>query len=112
MSDKTIEPQFFRTIEDFVALPAEKITHCVRDFELWLRAIKIAESHARQITTPTDVFGWLDDGKHDVKVQINGLDVKSLRDQHQMEVEEVADAIFDRIAERMFGKHRKGGRNA
>lgn len=63
----------FRTIEELHAIPIEKIEHFCRDLGLWLTLNKIAEAHTSdqiKVTTPRDVFGWIDDGKHDVNLTI------------------------------------------
>ena len=62
----------FRTIGELHAIPAEKVDHFCRDLALWLLFHKIADSHEDvKVSTPRDVFGWIDDGKHNVNVSIN-----------------------------------------
>lgn len=103
---------WLRTVEDFQKLPEEKIGHVLQDFELWLHQIAWArKTEGVAITTRTDAFGWIDDGKHDVNWQINGVNVNELRMSEpaaQMTVDEVADAIIGRIADALKASKRKG----
>jgi hypothetical protein len=62
-----------RTVADFYAVPESRRGLCLHDFRLWLDVMSglrgllgdIAGVHAR-----TDVFQWIDDGKHDAEVNI------------------------------------------
>jgi hypothetical protein len=72
---KTPKAQMFRTVEDMHAIPLEKIDHFCQDLALWLSLHRVAElTNAEQsmvkVTSPRDVFGWVDDGKHDVNLNI------------------------------------------
>lgn len=65
----------FRSVQDMQAVPLEKIDHFCRDLALWLSVCKIADQASDEttqvkITTPRDEFGWIDDGKHDVNLNI------------------------------------------
>jgi hypothetical protein len=63
----------FRTVEDMHAVPAEKIDHFCRDLALWLTMHKLVEAidcAAIKVTSPRDVFGWIDDGKHDANITL------------------------------------------
>lgn len=65
----------FRTISELHAIPAEKVDNFCRDLALWLMVHRIAEAHSDdnvkiKVTSP-EVFGWIDDGKHDVNVRID-----------------------------------------
>jgi hypothetical protein len=65
---------FFRTIEDLHAIPLEKIEAFTIDLKLWLQQLRIVELTGKgvmKVTTPTDVFGWIDDGRHDVRVHLS-----------------------------------------
>lgn len=69
------EPQFFRTVAEMHTVPSDRLHAFCVDLELWLQA------HQRvglsKVTTPTDVFGWLDDGRHEMRLVLsrrsNGL---------------------------------------
>ena len=66
------EPKTYsiRTVSDFLALPPEKIAACLTDFEAWLQlvhgalAVIKAQPESIRMNTATDVFPWIDDGKH------------------------------------------------
>lgn len=62
----------FRTIGELHAIPLEKIDHFCRDLALWLQIHKVTE-HVEGVTarTPRDMFAWIDDGKHDISVNIH-----------------------------------------
>lgn len=94
-----------RTVEDFFKVAPEKRAHCVRDFELWLAQHEWASSiEGLRVTASRDTFVWIDDGKHEVSLKINGLDVEELqRPEPQptiMSPQEVADAVIERFFER------------
>jgi hypothetical protein len=103
--DLQAEPTLWlRTVEDFQRLPKDKIGHCLRDFELWLHQVAWArEVPGVEVTTRTDAFGWIDDGRHDVNWQINGVDASKLATSEpeplKLTVDEVADAILARVAD-------------
>ena len=62
-----------RTVADFVAIPAEKIEHCLKDFALWLsfrEAWKATIGEIEGVSMPEDKFIWIDDGKHDAHISI------------------------------------------
>lgn len=72
MSKKKPEPDVFRTVADMHRVPIEKLDAFTTDLRLWLQAHRLAElrpGHVR-IASPTDAFGWIDDGKHDVRVKV------------------------------------------
>lgn len=62
-----------RTVADFMALPPEKMDACLLDFAAWLAMHMKAREIAGQfrIATPTDVFAWVDDGKHIATVTLS-----------------------------------------
>lgn len=73
--------QWFDTVSDMRALPAEKIDEFCEDLRLWLHMQKMLEDILRtvsadrlQMTTPSDRFGWIDDGRHDANITINVVD--------------------------------------
>lgn len=77
MSEQT--PQYFRTVTEMHAVPAEKIDAFVEDLRLWLHMHRELDATMAElgafagivkITSPTDAFGWLDDGKHDASIRI------------------------------------------
>jgi hypothetical protein len=64
---------YFRTVSEMHAIPLEKIEAFTIDLKLWLQQHRIAELTGKgwlTVATPTDVFGWIDDGRHDVKVHL------------------------------------------
>ena len=72
--------QFFTTVSDMRAVPAEKIDHFCEDLRLWLHMHKQVEqiqaelgplAAGLKIMSPTEAFGWVDDGRHDARIQIN-----------------------------------------
>lgn len=66
----------FRTIEDLHKIPVEKIEHFCQDLASWLTIHRLAADIPAElqgllkVTTPTDVFEWIDDGKHDINLNI------------------------------------------
>lgn len=63
---------YFKTVADMQAVPIDKLEAFTTDLRLWLELHRIADaSGALKATTPTDVFAWIDDGKHDVRVNIS-----------------------------------------
>jgi hypothetical protein len=64
---------YFRTVEDMHAVPAEKIDHFCHDLALWLTMHKLVDAidcAAIKVTSTRDVFGWIDDGKHDANITL------------------------------------------
>lgn len=72
MAKKKPDTYQFRTINELHAIPMDKIEHFCRDLALWLTICKISEltDGVTKVTTPLDVFGWVDDGKHNVNLNI------------------------------------------
>jgi hypothetical protein len=64
----------FRTVEEMHAIPMDKLDNFCRDLSLWLMVHRIADANSTEdvkIKSGTrDVFGWIDDCKHDVRVNI------------------------------------------
>lgn len=58
---------YFKKIADLQLVPLDKLDHFLMDLKAWLISIKHAKALGHKITTPTDVFGWQDDGKHEVQ---------------------------------------------
>jgi hypothetical protein len=75
MAKKKHQTFYFKTIAELHAIPADKVDNFCRDLALWLMVHRIAEAHSDENVkikgTSPDVFGWIDDGRHDVKVSIN-----------------------------------------
>ena len=65
-----------RTIEDFFAVPQEKLVECLHDFALFLHLKAVAEAAAPgQVRWMSERgFEWIDDGKHDANVSIQNPD--------------------------------------
>ena len=62
----------FRTIGELHCLPLEKIEMFTKDLALWLQIHKVAEMNdSLKATTPRDVFAWIDDGKHNVRINVS-----------------------------------------
>ena len=62
----------FRTIGELHAIPADKVEYFCRDLAMWLLYNKIPDTQAGvKVTSPRDVFRWIDDGMHKVNVSIN-----------------------------------------
>lgn len=80
----TPAPQFFRTFVEMCAVPSNKIDAFCEDLRLALHMrAQVAEiqaslgpelSGAIKITSPSDAFGWVDDGRHDANIRITLLD--------------------------------------
>ena len=63
----------FRTVEDMHAVPFEKIDHFCHDLALWLqlhKLVEISDTPSLRVTSPRDEFGWVDDGKHDININL------------------------------------------
>lgn len=60
----------FRTVAEMHAIPVEKIGAFCEDLRLWLTIHRLAEADKLRATTPLDVFGWIDDGRHKITVKI------------------------------------------
>lgn len=65
-------PLYFRTVEDFHRLPAEKLRACLEDFFLWLVMCRAVAPGLDGIAHVKDVntFGWVDDGRHDANFHV------------------------------------------
>lgn len=61
----------FRTIENLHSIPLEKIPAFCEDLRLWLSLIRLAEKElpAGKVKN-REVFGWIDDNRHDVNLKI------------------------------------------
>lgn len=70
--------QYFKTVADMAAVPAEKIDAFCEDLRLWLHVHKclarIEQDTNVRVVSETDTFGWIDDGKHDVSVTVQDHD--------------------------------------
>jgi hypothetical protein len=105
MAKKKPEPKLFRTVWDLRAIPASKIDHFCEDLRLWLHLHKQAEQIQREligsgwnlkIKTPTEAFGWIDDGRHDANITLTVPDeVKAALDAQSPSVGEAphGDAV-------------------
>ena len=63
----------FRTVEDMHAVPFEKIDHFCHDLALWLqlhKLVEISDTPSLRVTSRRDEFGWVDDGKHDININL------------------------------------------
>ncbi len=64
-----------RTVQDFFAIPAEKREACLTDFALWLEVMSSEMMTALEgidgVRGKREVFGWVDDGKHDGIFSLN-----------------------------------------
>ena len=68
------ETREIKAVSDFFAVPVEKRAHCLKDFELWLEmasAMKAMFGDVKGVHVPTDIFIWVDDGKHDANIKIS-----------------------------------------
>lgn len=62
----------FRTVADMQAVPVEKLGAFCEDLRLWLTIHRIAEATGElKAHTPLDVFGWIDDGRHDITINLH-----------------------------------------
>lgn len=73
------KPQAIRTVWDMRAIPESKIDHFCEDLRLWLHMHKQVERIRHEllaagvdlkVTTPTEVFDWIDDGRHDANITV------------------------------------------
>lgn len=64
------QTHYFKTISDLHAIPAEKVDMFCEDLRLWLRLHRMADAAGLPASTPTDTFGWIDDGRHDIKITV------------------------------------------
>lgn len=71
----------FATVADMHAIPLDKIEAFCTDLRLWLQQHRLYEQANAElrkagspvtlaVTTPTEVFVWIDDGKHEVTHRI------------------------------------------
>lgn len=94
MPKKKPTTYYFRRIEDLHAIPLEKIEAFTIDLKLWLQQHRILEltgKGALRATTPTDVFGWIDDGRHDVRVHLSAT--PEVADKLRREAAQAVDAV-------------------
>lgn len=61
---------YIKTITDMHAIPADKVDLFCEDLRLWLRLMRMAEDEGMKTTSARDVFQWIDDGRHNVKINI------------------------------------------
>ena len=59
-----------RTVEDFAALPPDKLKACLLDFEGWLLIVNLAKAIGDCQVREQDCFKWVDDGKHILTVRV------------------------------------------
>lgn len=75
MADETqaaaVAPIEFRSVTDMHQVPVDKLQAFTTDLALWLQMHRLSEEHGVTVVTPRDVFGWLDDGRHDVTVRVD-----------------------------------------
>lgn len=65
------ETHTFRLISDLHAIPLEKIEDFCKDLALWLATCRLTETiEGLKMTSSQDQFTWIDDGKHDVKINL------------------------------------------
>ncbi len=72
MAKKKPDVYEFRTVAELHAIPIDKIDNFCRDLALWLAICKVGEltDGATRVTTPLDMFKWIDDGQHNVNLNI------------------------------------------
>lgn len=61
----------FRTLEDILALPISKVADFLKDLSMWVamhKAAALMPSDMVKLTNPRDVFEWIDDGAHIMRV--------------------------------------------
>lgn len=70
--NSVIPTQHFRTVADMAAVPLDKIDAFCEDLRLWLTMRALCASVPATVATlvDPDVFGWIDDGKHDTNLRI------------------------------------------
>lgn len=78
MSEQEREPVRYelRTVKDFFLVPEERRGDCLHDFGLWVSVmISLDElfGDIKGFRSKTDVFAWLDDGRHDAVLSVNVL---------------------------------------
>lgn len=77
----------FRTVAEMQAIPLDKIDAFCEDLRLWLTMMRLADAglaemppelkDAIRLVSPRDVFGWIDDGKHDANIHIRIMDKRT-----------------------------------
>lgn len=67
--------RFFRTVAEMHAIPKEKVSAFVLDLALWLQQHRLVHELTGRLGADPDVFGWMDDGRHEVQVRLNGVDL-------------------------------------
>lgn len=76
----------FRTVADFIALPYDKLDACLTDFRAWCLLITGFRDDVRLGGTLSikngDVFTWIDDGKHEIALNIKYGDGSETRLTH------------------------------
>jgi hypothetical protein len=67
-----VDTKEFRTVEDMQSVPLEKLGMFCEDLRLWLSLHRLSDAEKDlRITSPRDVFGWIDDGRHDLKISLS-----------------------------------------
>lgn len=67
---KKAETRHFHTIQQLHTIPLEKVASFCEDLRLWLSVCRAAEIQGFAMSAKTDVFRWIDDGKHDVRINV------------------------------------------
>lgn len=70
MAKKKPQTSYFKTILDMQAIPADKVDLFCEDLRLWLRLHRMADEAGIPVTTPRNVFGWIDDGRHNARIDV------------------------------------------
>lgn len=66
-----------RTVEDFLAVPVERLDVCLMEFATWLGVRHLAGTleqliGARTHPSSIGVFAWTDDGKGEIRINVHG----------------------------------------
>jgi hypothetical protein len=56
-----VKAHLFRTIEELHSVPEDKVDHMLEDLKIWLQMVR----ECKHPTLQRDIFGWIDDGKHE-----------------------------------------------
>jgi hypothetical protein len=70
MAKAKVQTHTFATVQDMHNVPLEKIDLFCEDLRLWLKLNALAKQSGLAVKSPTAEFAWIDDGKHDIGVNI------------------------------------------
>ena len=74
MTTETTKTYIIRTIADFLAVPPDRRSECLREFETWCSMADLIQSIADGCATMPDAFEWTDDGIRVVDAFIEGFE--------------------------------------